>query len=257
MHKYQEVYEILEGSIPKKMPGLATTRLLARLEAINVILDEWDALKRHFELSASKERCHTAKGLSNAYNDPQNKPYLLFVRKVLKKVVRVNKIFQGQNADITKITEDLMDMYRSLMQVVVDAKYLSKCFQENLPNLNNKNYILPHKVVNSGHEFNCYAQISYVKEYCRSFMLELGNQVQQRLPDNVETLLMLQSLQPSNVISQSKSSIVPIACRYKSIFVDMDELENEWSNVNFVQWPQECLRDTVSYWAEVNEAPIL
>ncbi|KAK4315603.1 hypothetical protein Pmani_013167 [Petrolisthes manimaculis] len=96
-------------------------------------------------------------------------------------------------------------------------------------------------------------KINYVKERCKNFVVELINQVQIRLPDNVETLLMLKSFHPSNATSQCKSSIVPIACRYKSTFQDIDELENEWSNLSFVQWPAACLGSTVSFWAEVND----
>ena len=246
------------------MPGLAATRWLARLEAINVILDEWEPLKLHFEMAASKERCYTAQELFDAYKDPQNRLYLLFIRKVLKEVVRVDKIFQSQNADITKITDDLLDMYRSLMQIVVDSHYLSKCTKENLPDLNFINYILPvtgNTTINFGYDFNCFAQscplnkeqINHVKERCKSFILELINQVKHRLPDNIKTLLMLKIFSPSNVTSQCKTSIVPIASQYRSSFPDIDELENEWKSISYIQWPQECFKDIVSFWAEVNE----
>ena len=66
---------------------MSATRWLARLEAINVIIDQWDALKLHFQLAASTERCHIAKVLRDAYKDPHNELYFLFVRKVLKEVV--------------------------------------------------------------------------------------------------------------------------------------------------------------------------
>ncbi|KAK3877284.1 hypothetical protein Pcinc_017987 [Petrolisthes cinctipes] len=261
MHEYQELFKVLESSMPKKVPGMATTRWLARLAAVQVILEEWDALKLHFEMSASHERCYTARELGSAYGDPQNRLYLLFLRKVLKEVVRVNKVFQGQNVDVTKITEDLLDMYRSLLQIVVDSSYISKCPKQNLPTLNIQNYILPHTVINFGHEFNSYAescslheeQINYVKKRCKEFTVELVNQVQVRLPDNVETLLMLKHFQPSNATSQCKNSIMPIACKYRSTFTDLDELETEWNKINFVQWPPACLGSTVSFWAEVNE----
>ncbi|KAK3859066.1 hypothetical protein Pcinc_034789 [Petrolisthes cinctipes] len=261
MRQYQELYKVLESSMPKKVPGLATTRWLARLAAAHVILEEWDALKIHFEMYASHERCYTARELGSVYRDPPNKLYLLFLRKVLKEVVKVNKVFQSQNVEVTKITEDLMDMYRNLLQIVVEPSYLSKCSKQDLPNLNIKSYILPHTIINFGHEFNCCAEscsldkekINYVKERCKDFVVELINQEQMRLPDNVETLLMLKSFHPSNATSLCKSSIVPIACRYKSTFQDLDELENEWSNLSFVQWPAACLGSTVSFWAEVND----
>lgn len=49
--------------------------------------------------------------------------------------------------------------------------------------------------------------------------------MEQRLPDSVETLLMLKGFQPSNVTSQSKSFITFICYTCKSTFGDMDDLE--------------------------------
>lgn len=125
MCQYQEVYKFLQSSMPKKAPGLAKTRWLALLAAVQVILEEWDALKLHFERSASYEWCFTARKLGNAYRDPQNKLYLLFVRKVLKEVVKLNTLFHSQNAEVTKVTDLLLDMYYNL-HIVVEPKYLSK-----------------------------------------------------------------------------------------------------------------------------------
>ena len=44
---------------------------------------------------------------------------LLYARKVLKEVVKVNKMFQAENADITKLTQEMLNMYRNLMQLDV------------------------------------------------------------------------------------------------------------------------------------------
>lgn len=33
----------------------------------------------------------------------------------------------------------------------------------------------------------------------------------------------------------------------------MDQHENEWHALCLEQWPQECLNDVISFWAEVNE----
>ena len=179
----------------------------------------------------------------------------MFVCKALKDVVGVNKLFQGQNVDITKLTEDLLDMYRNIMQIVVEPGFLSKCPKENLPKLEYTNYLLPLNVINFGYEFNTYAndcplndnQIMYAKGRCQKYVLELLNQVQMRLPDNVDTLLMLKKFHPAIATSQHKDSIVPIACRYQSTFTDMDSLENEWAVVNLDQWPKSCLKSSVCF----------
>ncbi|XP_076028495.1 uncharacterized protein LOC143017594 [Oratosquilla oratoria] len=137
INKYTELYKVLKDRVPKKVPGLASTRWSSRLEAIGVILDQWDSLKLHFEMCETSERCYTAKQLIQAYNDPHNKLYLLYVRKVLKEVVRVNTLFQGQNVEVAKLTEDLIDMYRNIMHMVVGISHFSNqgfycnyCFQK-------------------------------------------------------------------------------------------------------------------------------
>ncbi|KAK4297981.1 hypothetical protein Pmani_029642 [Petrolisthes manimaculis] len=260
-NEYQAIYKVLENSVPKKVPGMSGTRWLARLEAVNVIIDQWEALKLHFELSASKERCHTTRTLHDAYRDDQNKLYLLFVRKTLKEVVRVNKIFQAQAADITKVTQDLVAMYRNLMNIVVNPKHLSKCSDENLPKLKFLDHVMPCEAMNFGYEFNTFAvacsltkvQVQYVKERCKEFVIELINQVQMRLPDNVETLLMLKNFHPSIATSQIKDSVAQIGARYRSTFEDLDGLENEWSSIGLQQWPKSCLGNLISFWTEVNE----
>lgn len=56
---------------------MAATRWLVRLEAINVILDQWKALKLHFGIVVLNERCHAPKVLNDAYRDPQSKLFML------------------------------------------------------------------------------------------------------------------------------------------------------------------------------------
>ncbi|XP_076062362.1 zinc finger protein 862-like [Oratosquilla oratoria] len=205
-NEYQAIYSVRkQNTVPKKVPGLAGTRWLTRLEAVSIIIDQWEALKLHFDLSASKERCYTSKTLSDAYRDDQNTLYLLFVRKTLKEIVSVNKIFQSQTADVTKVTQDLIAMYRNLINIVVNGKHLSKCSDENLPKLKFLDHVVPCEAMNFGYEFTTYAsacsltvaQVHYIKERCKEFVVELIKQVQMRLPDNVKILMMLTIFHPS------------------------------------------------------------
>ena len=106
------------------------------MKSLALFLDQWDSLKLHFEMCKTSERCYTAKQLSQGYNDPHNKLYLFYARKVLKEVVRVNKLFQGQNVEVAKLTEDLIDMYRNIMDMLVESGHLSKCAQKKISLLN-------------------------------------------------------------------------------------------------------------------------
>ena len=41
---YQQIYQVLEGKMPKKIPGHSETRWLARLKAVSTILEQWDVI---------------------------------------------------------------------------------------------------------------------------------------------------------------------------------------------------------------------
>jgi len=154
INKYRDLYKTLENATPKKIPGSSQTRWLARLEAISIIIDQWDALKLHFEISASTERCYIAKQLADAYKDVKNKLYILHARKVLKEVVRVNKLYQLENVDVSKITNDLLNMLRNLMQIIVEPAQLCKCTDVNLASFSYRNYLIPLNQVYFGYDFN-------------------------------------------------------------------------------------------------------
>ena len=47
--------------------------------------------------------------------------------------------------------------------------------------------------------------------------------------------------------------ISSVAAKYRSTFDDMDQLENEWQALCLEQWSQDCMKDVVSFWAEVSE----
>lgn len=194
IQKYREIYQTLESKTPKKIPGMSATLWLAHLEAMKVIVKQWDALKLHFQMAASNERCHTAKLLSEAYN--QNELYMLFTRKVLKEVVGVNKLFQAQSADVTKLTEDLLNMYRNVMQIVVEPIHLSECPVEQLLGVKFLDHVMPVSAINFGFEFGTAASnvpltmlkshmLKSIVEVLWYFVVELIKEVQMRLPENI------------------------------------------------------------------------
>jgi len=51
--EYAKIYRILEDKVPKKIVSLSNTRWLVRLQAVKVILDQWDALQLHFKIMES------------------------------------------------------------------------------------------------------------------------------------------------------------------------------------------------------------
>lgn len=112
--------------------------------AIKLIIEQWDTFRLQFESAASDERCHTAGELCGAFKDPQNLLYLLFVRKTFEDIVEVNKLFHAEEVvDVTHSTEDLLLVYRNLLQTVAEPSHLSKFYSSKLPILNFADHTLP------------------------------------------------------------------------------------------------------------------
>lgn len=96
--EYAEIYKTLASTLPKKIVQLSNTRWLVRLQAIDTILEQWDALKLHFQITESnKERCYTAYQLYGMYCTPENKLFLTFLSNSLKGVMAVNRLFQSES----------------------------------------------------------------------------------------------------------------------------------------------------------------
>ena len=64
LEKYRDLFETINANRnPKKIQGLSGTRWLARYEAINTILDQWDELKLLFSIAQSEDKCYMAEQL--------------------------------------------------------------------------------------------------------------------------------------------------------------------------------------------------
>lgn len=85
------------------------------------------------------------------------------------------------------------------------------------------------------------------------YAIDLITEVQTRLPENLDTLLMLKHFHPSTAMFPSKESISSVAARHRNVIKDMDDFENEWTSLSLEKWPQSCRNNTTSFWANVYE----
>ncbi|KAL7742914.1 hypothetical protein ACLKA6_002064 [Drosophila palustris] len=87
---------------PLKIPRVCDTRWLSIEHAVKRILDQWIELKLHFNTTALNEKCHKASILSDLYSEV-NYLYLLFLKPILEVMQRINKNFQSNTSNPTKL----------------------------------------------------------------------------------------------------------------------------------------------------------
>ncbi|KMQ85738.1 zinc finger protein [Lasius niger] len=194
--EYADVYRTLEGKTPKKIVRFSNTRWLVKLQAVDAILDQWDALKLHFNIitQSNKERCYTALQLHEMYSTPENKLYLTFLSTTLKNIMALNRLFQSNSVDPVKLFKDLNNVIFSILQMLVVPSQLQKILQYDLATYDFKRVCMPLNCINFGYEFNVLTvnihpeSIVQIKERCKNFLIVLVSQLQKRVSENIKIL---------------------------------------------------------------------
>jgi len=81
---------------------------LARSEAINTIINQYDVFKIYFNTtSSSNKKCYVFHSLRDMYNDKKTLMYLYFLKSILSSVIHLNKRFQSNDVNSLKLLKDL------------------------------------------------------------------------------------------------------------------------------------------------------
>lgn len=257
--EYAEIHKTLSGKMPSKIAKLSNTRWLVRLQAVDAILDQWDALKLHFQITESnKERCYTASQLFRMYYTLENKLFLTFLSNSLKGVTAINKLFQSENVDPVKLFEDVNNLIYVHLQTLVVPTWLQQISRYELAAFDFQQHLMALQCVNFEYEFNQLSTsldpqtVVNVKERCRNFLIGLCLQLQKRLPANIKILEKLSTFRPESASSQLKADITEIVTGFKkTVCNDVDSTIKEWNLLHNHTATVDNRTSTESYWSEV------
>ncbi|XP_066944582.1 SCAN domain-containing protein 3-like [Macrobrachium rosenbergii] len=207
---YEQLYQTINDESPLQIPGLADTRWLSRFSAVKRILDQWNELKLHFQLAASKEKCYTADSLAKMYNDEINLLFMKFLLPLLEKFQTMNLKFQAQNPDPSKLFKELSNFQCDIMSRVVNPNRMSQ-------KTNWEDHIMHTDACFCGAEFQMACSASQlpeatkadIKERCRQFLVEAVREIKKRVPVSGNHLELLSLLAPTDISELSFTKIVP------------------------------------------------
>lgn len=253
---YKELYKTMNEKNPTKIDKLSGTRWLARYNAIEKILDQWDVLKLHFELAKENERCYVAQQLFEMLADRKNFLYLVFLKTTLKEVITVNTAFQSEKANSLKLMEDLVHLLRNCLSIIIPPMRLGKIPDRELISFDFEDYVMSEQFINFGYTFNEVSvglgktDVTHVRERCKDFIRELCKQIRYRLPSNIDILQKISFFTPENATAQvSQPDITILVSSFKTICKDCDATISEWNALHRIKW--ENTEDPESYWIEV------
>ena len=256
--KYAKLFEVMCEKRPKKISKLSGTRWLARLDAIETILEQWTELRLHFgdALNERGDAGYKAEVLSKMFEAHENKLYLVFLRHALKKTISVNKAFQSESADPFKLLQDLNELLYQSLQSIVVPQQLEKALNKDLFKFDFKKFLMPAECVNFGYEFNSQskickpAELGIIKQRCRDFLIKLCEEIQARVPKNIAVLEKINYFSRENACQGNKLDILDLAVAFGSVCGDIDATINEWNMLHRLNF--EC-GNTEEFWAKVME----
>ncbi|KAH6921387.1 hypothetical protein HPB50_027625 [Hyalomma asiaticum] len=169
--------------------------------------------------------------LYEMYSDPKNKCYVLLLDWVLAEVQRVNKSYQAENQDPMKLFEDLMMLVKSTA-----AKVSLPTSRYDVLTVNINEHLDPNPYF--GHRFETALRDACLprddeKELrlrCRRFIVELFNQLRQRLPENIQCLQKTSLLSVEHALKLIQEPITELASQFLPVEA-VSACETQWKNL--------------------------
>ncbi|XP_050710100.1 uncharacterized protein LOC126994878 [Eriocheir sinensis] len=249
-------HEALRHRKPLKILQLCDTRWLAIAPCLSRILHQYDELKLHFEIS--KHEDYAADLLYQMYKDPANKAFLAFLNPIVSQVNRVNKMFEADQCNVSKLLAELISLYQSvLIRLMMPRTFSSQQAVINFDVDDDRNH-LPLQAVDMGVQFNIEVGqsnldpgiVTTIRKHGRDFLMQLLKELQMRLPSNVQLLQSMDALSPETVLGIRKPRLQELSFlpKYNG---DISKLDEQWQRLGTVSWPRDSVLDAEKFWMEV------
>lgn len=188
--QYKHLYKAInDGHDPLKIVKACATRWLSIETAVSRILMQWIELKTLFSTAKHSEKCYMADTLHAMYCDTNSFAYLTFLYPISEEIQKVNKSFESNSADSSKLLTDLTNMVRSIAKRFINPQCRLNTLTANVDSYTINNIYI-------GYEFEQILLSSesseeskqQLKQRCLKFLQVLLKQLQQRVPKNIDVL---------------------------------------------------------------------
>lgn len=251
-------FQVFVNVEPRKILKLSQTRWLSLEAVVNRILDQWDALEPFFAKASEKDNLQSAKCIHNALRNPIYKVYYTYLSFVLEIVNKINLIFQKQKPIITDLLSTIEKYFRVILACYIKRNYLEK---NDIAAINVAN---PREYLNIDcMYFGAKTELLFStlqSQELRDFKLRaldfyvcLAKQIKNRIDFNNPVLKAVNILTPTNALSGTCSSIMPLVTLFPNI-VQLDALESinsEWRLLPEFKDRLKNIDDPEKFWLEV------
>ncbi|XP_041974017.1 uncharacterized protein LOC121736556 [Aricia agestis] len=252
---YKELYKTINcGKEPLKITQMCNTRWLSIEPAVRRIVDQWLELKTHFEIMKQKENCYMAEMLYSMYNDPINHLFLLYLLPILDEVQKVNKNFEINDRDPTKLLNDLVELVESVARRILMATASARVniLTDNITSYLDPSPYMGYNLERRITEYQLSPEsVQNLRHRCKQFTLKLVQEMRSRMPVNIQTLRKMNMFSVRETLKAIKPEIVDIAQEFGCNAVDIERIVVQWRNISHIDWKNK--KSTIEFWSEVCE----
>ncbi|KAF0707366.1 Reverse transcriptase domain-containing protein, partial [Aphis craccivora] len=212
---YRHIFKVMnDDHEPLKIVQACNTRWLSIESAVVRIIDQWHELKCHFDMK-------------------KNLVFLLFLRPLLSDLQRVNKLFESNSVDPTKLVNELVTLICSIGKLFVIPTFNFNPITKDFSNFLNPNPYLSYgfeKKVEELRNLKLFTNLDEknLRSRCISFATVLVKQLQKWIPENLGILQ-----------------------KFGLDLINIEKIEMQWRKINLITWSNTSFAGI--FWAEVKK----
>lgn len=259
-------FQIFTETDVHKLLRPAQTRWLSLTAVVDRILEQWQALRLFFDGRWLNDR--ECAEIHKALNDPIMKAYYYFLAWMLPKFSKTNMYFQSESTVITELHSKMTELYRELIQTIMNTSYVESTKLDEIDPTNGDQYLNLDEIylgLGARQQLNL-PEVSDTekqefRESCRQFIVAACVGIRKRYSLDDQIMNTISKLKPDICMSSASSERFATLSMLFDHFPrispknlsDRQTLDDEWRNFPMImaqiKLPQTDKTD--EFWHEV------
>lgn len=249
-HMFKHFQSLLDIK-PHKILHPSQTRWLSLFQAVERIVEQWDALKEYFASIEAQEKLRAVTLILKDLNDPSMFLYLNFLKFILPTINKLNLLFQREGPTIFHVHFQLNRLYKTTLQYFCRKELLDRVDISSFDPTENTNHVLLGNIYLGAfvhgllqkEEYNRNTDmVNNVRSRCRLFMIKLCEEIKKRFDMKDPIWQMTSYFLPERFLDRHSRDMMPslyplVQCLPRLYMGDIQALDNEWRSIDSTPLP--------------------
>lgn len=240
---FEEFQHFTENE-PHQLLRPCQTRWLSLYMVVERICEQWSPLTLFFQAEVLEDNIYSATFILDSLLNPVIHVYFLFLKHILMMVIKMNTFFQAESPKFHVFVSRISSLYKTVLKFFLKPGVINSLPLSRI-NPVNPDYFLPLNNIYIGAEAEQLLLSQHVSEYdicdikkkCLAFYTTLCSEIRTRINFDDEILKSLEILNPENVFSDGKPSLVELVSKFPNIVhqKNINDLNLEWRQLSDVK----------------------